>query len=102
MTDGPHDFSMQARHGAPNDFRHSRHIRIGRIGVSTAETDEAAFSFACFGGSKRLVEFFCQRRRHRAAANCTLREKTLPGSMKSRLVVRAPISTTRDESVTSL
>src|SRR5436190_21196098 len=37
MTDGPHDFSMPARHGAPNDCRHSRHIRTRTTGVSTAE-----------------------------------------------------------------
>src|SRR5438132_12908696 len=77
MTDGPHNFSMQARHGAPNYFRHSRYVRIRRIGVSTPETDEAALSFARFGGGKRLVEFFCQRRCHRAAANWHAARKNL-------------------------
>src|SRR5205823_13181056 len=77
MTDGPHNFSMKARHGAPNDFRHSRYVRIRRIGVSTPETDEAALSFARFGGGKRLVEFFCQRRRHRATANWHAARKNL-------------------------
>src|SRR6266536_1133037 len=68
---------MQARHGTPNDFRHSRYVRIRRIGASTPETDETALSFACFGGSKSLVEFFCQSRRHRAAANWYAARKNL-------------------------
>src|SRR5438067_1522105 len=77
MTDGPHDFSMKARHGAPNDFRHSRYARIRRIGVSTPETDEAALAFARFGGGKGLVEFFRQRGCQRAAANWHAARKNL-------------------------
>src|SRR5438067_10214248 len=56
MADRPHNFSMQTRHGAPDDFRHPRDVHISGIGVSPPETDEAAFSFARFRGGKRLID----------------------------------------------
>src|SRR6478736_4810823 len=43
MTDRSHDLRMQTCHRAPDNFRHSRDIRVGRVGIGTSETDETVF-----------------------------------------------------------
>ena len=40
MRDGPHQFCVQAGHGAARDFRNARYVWVARFGVSAAQTDE--------------------------------------------------------------
>src|SRR5207248_10693285 len=67
MAGRSHDLRMQTRRRAPDNFRHSRDIRVGRIGKGTSETDETIFFLPAFGSSERFVELLRQRRRDRTA-----------------------------------
>src|SRR5262249_12074539 len=48
MRNRAHQFCMQPRHGAPRDFRYPNDIRVGRFGVSAAQTDKTIAFLARF------------------------------------------------------
>ncbi len=95
MTDRAHQFRVQSRHRAADDLRDARHIRIGGFRIGATQTNESVALLAKFRRANRLAKFLRDRGGDRAAANRNAAAENFPGSMKSRLVVRAPMSTSK-------
>ena len=96
--DGTGDLRVETGHRVPDHLRDPRHFRIVRFRVGAAEPDETVALFALFRGAERFV----QKSLAMAAVIVLppvgmLRLKIFLGSMKIRLVVRAPISTISEQ-----
>ena len=93
------DLDVQLGHELPRDFGNGRLVRIFRLFIRAAQADEALGDFDLLGDSsnfnfaslaKSCVMAFAPR--------LMLREKTLPFSKNSRLLVLAPMSSSMVQS----
>ncbi len=68
-TNRARQLSVQSRHGAADQLRDPRDIRIGGFRFGATETNESVVLLAQLGRAKGLVEFFRDRRGDRTAAD---------------------------------